>query len=192
MNALSAAGLLIAGQVSDILLRTGRAIDMIIPQCTIEEHARDELVITEHPIQHGAAITDHAYQKPTVITARYAWSNSGMLFNWTTGGIAPSDPAHTYERLLQLQASRKPFILQTGKRHYKNTLIQTIEQSTDDTSEHALMVSLTFRQIILVEVQETQLKASVQKYPQQTAPVINKGTVQPRPSQSVLNITFGG
>ncbi len=47
-----------------------------IPQVTIEEIHHDELEITEHPIERGAAIGDHAYKKPAEVTINCAWSNS--------------------------------------------------------------------------------------------------------------------
>lgn len=178
---LSAIGTVLAGTLSDILLRTSRSIGTIIPQCTIEERVRDDLEITEHPIEQGAEITDHAFKRPSVITARYGWSNSGSIFNLTTGGIVTSDPDDVYNQLLALQSSRQPFILQTGKLSYPNTLIQSIEQITDQKSENALAVTITFKQIIIVGLQATSLQAANQANPAATAPVTNGGTVQPNP-----------
>lgn len=177
---ISSIGTVLAGTLEDILLRTSRSIGTIIPQCTVEERAVDELEITEHPIQQGANITDHAFSKPTVITARYGWSNSGSIFNLTTGGIVSSDPQDIYNQLRALQASRQPFTLQTGKGIYPNTLIQRLDQLTDMQNENALSVTITFRQIIIVNLQATALQSSNQAYPSQTAPVANGGTVQPQ------------
>lgn len=192
MSVLSSIGLVIAGEVEDILLRTNRSIGTIIPQCTIEERARDELAITEHPIQNGAAITDHAYKLPSVVTARYGWSNSGAIFDIGSGGIISSDPQDIYDQLLTLQASRQPFVLQTGKRPYSNMLIQAIEQITDKSTENVLSVTITFKEIFIVNVQEVQVDPANQASPEQTAPVVNNGTVQPKPvSQSILS-SFAG
>lgn len=47
-----------------------------IPQATIEERSHDELEITEHPVEQGAAIADHAYKRPAEVVIRMAWSNS--------------------------------------------------------------------------------------------------------------------
>ena len=47
-----------------------------IPQATIEERSHDELEITEHPVEQGAAIADHAYKRPAEVVIRAAWSNS--------------------------------------------------------------------------------------------------------------------
>jgi len=192
VSILSQVGLLVAGEVADIFLKSGRAIGTIIPQCTIEERARDELAITEHPIQTGAPITDHAYKIPSTVTARYGWSQSGAIFNLTSGGILSSDPKDVYDQLRMLQENRQPFQLITGKRTYDNMLIQTLEQVTDKATEHALAVTITFKEVFLVNVVEVQVVAENQADPAQTAPVVNKGTVQPKPvQQSVLSSIAG-
>ncbi|GLQ96480.1 phage baseplate protein [Dyella mobilis] len=181
MSGLSALGIVLAGSLEDVLLRTSRSIGTIIPQCTVEERVVDELEITDHPIEQGADITDHAFKRPSIVTARYGWSNSGSIFNLTTGGIVSSDPVDIYNQLLALQASRQPFTLQTGKLSYDNVLIKTIEQLTDMKTENALSVTITFKQIIIVSLQATTLQAANQANPAQTAPVTNGGTVQPNP-----------
>lgn len=192
MSVISSVGLVLAGQLEDILLRTSRSIGTIIPQCIVEERVRNELVITQHPIQNGAPITDHAFLMPTLVTARYGWSNSGAIFNITTGGLVSSDPKDIYDQLLTLQASRQPFVLQTGKRPYRNMLIQAIEQITDKSSENILSVTITFKEVFIVTVEDVQVAAENQASPEQTAPVVNKGTIQPKPvSQSVLRSAAG-
>ncbi len=190
MSQLSAVGTVIAGQVEDILLRVSRSIGTIIPQCTVEERARDEMAITEHPIQTGASITDHAYSMPSIVTARYGWSNSGAVFDLNSGGLVTSDPQSIYDQLLTLQKSRQPFTLTTGKQSYPNMLIGILEQTTDKRTENILMVSITFRQILIVDIQDAQLQTTNMANPAATAPVTNSGTVQPKPvSTSILSTT---
>lgn len=48
----------------------------IIAQATLEEQQQDELEITEHPVEQGAAIADHAYKRPAEVVIRCAWSNA--------------------------------------------------------------------------------------------------------------------
>lgn len=47
-----------------------------VPQATIEETHHDELEMTDHPVEQGASITDHAYKRPAEVVIRAAWSNS--------------------------------------------------------------------------------------------------------------------
>lgn len=55
---------------------SGEALVPLIAQTTIEESHRDELHITEHPIEQGAAISDHAYKRPSEVIIKCGWSNS--------------------------------------------------------------------------------------------------------------------
>lgn len=48
----------------------------IIAQATLDEVHHDELEITEHPIEMGAPIADHAFKRPAQVIIRCAWSNS--------------------------------------------------------------------------------------------------------------------
>ena len=52
-----------------------------VAQVTIEESHRDETHITEHPVEQGANIADHAFDMPASLTVRYAWSNSPSARN---------------------------------------------------------------------------------------------------------------
>ena len=177
MSILSGAGIAIAGQVEDILLRQGRSIAGIVPQVVVEEKHRDELVITNHPVQNGANITDHAYKQPAMVSLRYGWSSSGALYSLDLGAPSVDD---VYSMLLKLQESRQPFDVVTGKRNYSNMLIRSIDLVTDKTTEKSIIVDVLLQQIIIVETQAATLKSpSVMAMPEKTAPVTNAGVKQP-------------
>jgi len=168
---------LIGGELQTILFRTGRSIGGIIPNVVIEEQHQDDLMITDHPVEQGAAITDHAYKMPAAVTMHCGWSQSGAIFS----GLNPFDtPGDIYQSLLDLQESRTPFDLITGKRAYSSMLIKSLAVTTDKDSENALMVTATMRQIIIVETQVTSLAPSdVQANPSSTAAPVNAGVKQP-------------
>lgn len=48
----------------------------IAAQITIEETLSDTLVITDHPVEQGAVISDHAYKRPSEVKIQLAWSDS--------------------------------------------------------------------------------------------------------------------
>jgi hypothetical protein len=48
-------------------------------------------------------------------------------------------PKETYQELLDLQNSRVPFDVVTGKRIYTNMLIRALEVTTDRTSENVCL-----------------------------------------------------
>ena len=62
--------------ISKPLLANGTYLNDIIAQATIEEKHDDELEITNHPIEQGAAIQDHAFLRSSRVTLRLGWSNS--------------------------------------------------------------------------------------------------------------------
>ena len=56
---------------------TGKLFPAIpIPQATIQELMHDDLEITDHPVEQGSSISDHAYKRPSELVVKAAWSNS--------------------------------------------------------------------------------------------------------------------
>lgn len=54
----------------------GEALTPLQAQVTLEEVHHDELEITDHPVERGAVISDHAFKRPVEVIIRCAWSNS--------------------------------------------------------------------------------------------------------------------
>lgn len=59
-----------------VFVRPTRSIGGVSADVTIEEVATDELEITEHPVEQGANVADHAYVRPAKITIRGGVTNS--------------------------------------------------------------------------------------------------------------------
>lgn len=167
-----------------------RSIGSIVAHVTLEEMGTDELQITEHPVQQGANITDHAFKKQPDLVIRCGWSNSslggvlngvqGLLSALTGGDSFGSDyVSGIYNQLLALQESRIPFDVTTGKRLYTNMLMRSLSQTTDEKSEYTLMVTATFKQILIVQTQATTLPPKEnQAQPQATGETSDTGTKQ--------------
>lgn len=198
-----AAGAIAAGTtVANVLLRDGRKLGTIIPNVVVEEVHTDTLTITDHPVEQGAPITDHAFKNPAELSMRIGWSSSSLALDTVVSSVIDSVKAgklttpkiktvrDIYEDLLKLQASRKPFDVSTGKRLYKDMLIKSISTTTDASSENALVVSVVLRQVIIVQTKAAKLKAENQKTPAKTAPAVDRGVIQPRMAEtagSVIN-----
>lgn len=71
----------------------GNPLQPIVAQAVIEEAHEDELEITDHPVEVGSVISDHAYLRPARVTIRCAWSNS------------PSPPASIVSQAAGIAAS---------------------------------------------------------------------------------------
>lgn len=147
-----------------------RRIGFVVPDVVIEESGKDELTITQHPVEKGSPISDHAFKNPVRVDMQCGFSDS-------RGGVGWSREA--YEALLELQYMREPFSVTTGKRTYSNMLVRGIAASTDQRTEHALMATVSLEEVIIVSTSST--SSADQKSPQSTAPSQNEG---PRQLQS--------
>lgn len=183
---------------------TGQPIvNNLVAQVTVEEDHEDEMYITEHPVEQGPPISDHAYKLPVKLRLTLGWSNSpspsntGLLFvpGNILAGIAatanafsssPSFVLTTYAKLIALQNSAVPITIFTGKRKYSNMLLRRVRTRTTKETENSLIVQCEAQQII---VAVTQLVAapsqSVQRNPQKTAPTTNNGSVQALPKSDL-------
>lgn len=171
-----------------VVFSNPRSIGQIVIDCTLQETATDELEITQHPVQNSANITDHAIVKPCMITFRALWSNSS-----TNGNGDPGYALDIYNQLLQLQQSRQPVQVATGKRNVMNALIKTLAWANDHLSDQALIMDITIQEIILVQTAQTTLAPLAnQSNPAGTGGVSNTGTIQPLASQADINALNGG
>lgn len=162
-----------------ILIRPERKVGPFRAMVTIEEEHHDELVITQHPVDQGAQISDHAYKQPASLRLHLGWSDSASIENLFSGFTSVKQ---VYAQLQRVQDSRIPITVLTGKRAYKNMLIRTMTTRTDKRSENALFVTLDLQQIIRVATQTSNVAASQadQAAPKETGVVTDLGTQQPR------------
>jgi hypothetical protein len=193
-----------SGILDTILITQNRSIAGIFPDVTIEENHLDELEITNHPVEQGATISDHAFKRPVEVVMRVGWSPSraigssgdilGDLASRVTDVTGRGYIQDAYNQLLDLQEALEPFDVVTGKRNYSNMLLQGLSVTTDKTSENMLMVEARFREVIIVQTQVTTLPPIAnQAIPQQTGAIVNQGTQQPQPvNKSILSQIFGG
>ncbi len=151
---------------------------VFVGQIVEEESHHDAMVITNHPVQLGATVSDHMYKLPAEVTLRYGWSNSptpgllmgalgiaagqaGALVGKAVGlgqavaagagiGIGAFQQVDAvYTTLLGMQASKVIFDLYTGKRLYPNMVIQEISTETDSESEHSMTAVIRCKEIII-------------------------------------------
>jgi hypothetical protein len=84
--------------LSDGTTIVGKTVDTVLFEAdiTIEETHSDQMEITEHPIEQGANITDHAFKRPAEVTLKLGWSNSPIvsssLVNAALGAAATASP----------------------------------------------------------------------------------------------------
>jgi len=186
--------------ISDLLsIIPKTTLGSIEVQALIEEVNTDTVQVTEHPVEQGAVITDHAFKKPMEIILKCGWSNSDITSSFSTissafsGGSMPSSSfiGNIYSQLLALQEKRIPFKVVTGKRKYDNMLITGLQATTDNKTSGILMISVTCREIIIVQTSATTLPpAANQANPESTSETTDSGAKQaavatPSPGGSV-------
>lgn len=147
-----------------------RSISGVIPDCTIREVHRDSLITTDHPVESGAIISDHAFMMPVEVEMTVGFSNSSARTEGYVDMI--------YQALLALQKAREPLSIFTGKRAYRNMLIRDLMVTTDAHSENVLMVSARLKEVIITSTQMTSTPQSAQANPASTASTAEGGTVQ--------------
>lgn len=195
--------------LQSIFIRPARKIADFEAQVTFEEQHEDIMEITEQPVETGAKITDHSYVRPATLTIQCGWSNSptnsgllgGLLgaFTGTVAGISSvlsgnstSQVKKIYQDLLDLQRSRIPFTVVTGKRVYQNMLVRSLKTTTDKNSENSLMVTATFQEVKMVSVNTLTFSAPAenQANPEATDNYSHEGTKNLAPAPN-YNSTAG-
>lgn len=183
--------------LSTLFHQQSRKIGLIVPSVVISEKHSDALEITEHPVEVGAAVSDHAYKRPSEVVMQVGFAGGGSLLDFidtTSYGISVGlSPRETYQQLLDLQNSRVPFDVVTGKRLYNNMLIRALEVTTERTTENVLSAVLTLRDVIITSTTTTTVapKADM-KLGVETSSVQNSGVKTPTPkSESLLSQLAG-
>lgn len=168
----------------DMIMIAPKKIGSIRVQVAIEEVYNDELTITEHPVEKGSEITDHAFKRQPDLTMRCGWSNAdyeallGAAEATFEGGGLPSAQYVNaiYSQLLALQEARTPFDVTTSRRLYRDMLLQGLRLTTDSKTSSALVLTATLKQIRIVSTQATKLPPREdQADPASTAETSNGG-----------------
>lgn len=164
----------------------GRQLGSLTAAVTISEKHEDDVEITEHPVEVGAQISDHAYVLPSIVTLTVGWSASpasasltdlkGKLFGATPSTL--SQPKEVYAKLLDMRAKLELLTVVTGKRTYKNMMIRSLQVTTDKDTENVLVVVARLQQIFFVATQTAILPAATQKQPEATAAILATGKQQ--------------
>jgi len=163
----------------------------------VEEH-HDEMIITDHPVEQGSVISDHAFKLPSLLHMDLGYTTSSALASGlpTIAGIIPiptlagffpqgnsSFLQQVYQRFLALQATRTLLQIYTGKRTYDNMLIQGLTIRTDEALENAMIIQGQFRQLFIARttVVQAPINSAAQAQPQATTPVQQTGQQQVQP-----------
>lgn len=160
------------GGAVDVQLRPRRSMGPFTAYVVLEEQHHDVLEITQHPVDVGASVADHAYRRPAELTLK--------------GGYGDA-PEELYEKLLNLQRDRIPFDVYTGKRKYSNMLLRALTVTTDQRTESVLMFTAEMQEVLIATPRVIQLNSAApadQANPKDTQPVIAQGLKGVAPAEN--------
>jgi len=173
--------------ILDVTLIGSKKIGSVTISAAIEEVYSDEVIVTEHPVENGAPVNDHAFMRPREILMKCGWSNadyqallgSAVASFDDTGANTMATGTYVdaiYSQLLQIQAKRERVDVVTTRRKYSNMLITGLSVVTDQKSGSALMLTASLKQVIIVSTQATKLPPRAnQANPAATAETQNAG-----------------
>lgn len=173
-----------------LLLGSKRNIGGVIPDVIIQEVHDDAVTITQHPVEYGAAVSDHAYREPSQVMMTIGWTPSSLLINGVLSlsifkGLQSLD--EVYQQLLGIQRLREPFDLITGKRAYTNMLITALSVTTDKDTEKALVATVTMQEVLRARTMVIPAEPEKQAEPSKTSTPANAGVKQPQTPPATQN-----
>jgi hypothetical protein len=118
------------------------------------EH-NEEWRYTQHPVQNGAAISDHVYHMPSKVTLEIGISDlmDSFVSGQYSGGSSKSVTA--YQKFVDIANLRIPIKLSTRLFSYDNMIIANIRVNDTRETRWALRAWITFAQIIPAKVSIT-------------------------------------
>lgn len=160
-------------------------IGSVVPQLIIEQDMVDDVRPTDHPVEQGAEITDHAVKLPSAVQFRLGWTNSSQAAQGDRDYITK-----IYSQLLKIEAARQLITISAIRRIYRDMLILHLGVTWDEHTRYALFLRLRARKIILANTSTIIVPPrAVQSSPERTAPTESMGVKQPR--NSILYNSFG-
>lgn len=139
--------------------------------------------ITKHPVQTGAALTDHAFMEPAELSMEIGMTDVNASLVKGQFGNSWSRSVSAYSVLLEMQKQRIPFQVMTRLKVYQNMLIESISVSDDYRTLSGLRATVTMREILVAVV--SIVKVSARPHVTNTT---KRGTPEPiAPNESILS-----
>lgn len=111
------------------------------------------LTVTQHPVQTGANISDHAFVNPIRMTMQIGVSDAmAYRVGANYGGDGGTKSVQAYRLLCKLQELRIPMQVVTRLNTYPNMLIESIDVSDDVSTLCALKATINLVQVLVVNV----------------------------------------
>ena len=179
----------LAPNISEVEERTGEigetyevTVGYYFDAFTKENHV-GSVRVTEHPVQGGSNISDHAYNLPDKLTIEVLVSDSvqpivsGQFASGKTKSIS------AYEVLRKLKEKRVLVSVRTRLHYYTNMIIENMSVSDDYKSANSLRCTVSLRQVMMAVVPVEYVTLTKRQAVVET----NKGTKSATDGQSKLS-----
>lgn len=158
---------------------------------TNTEHS---LTITQHPVQTGANLSDHAFVNPIRISMEIGVSDV-MAYrkadNYTEQG--PTKSISAYRTLRKKMEERTPIKVITRLQTYENMLIESLSINDDVSTQYALRANIELVQVLAAAVGVGQLdKNSARAWSTGTDGKPNNVQGTPEPESNMASIKGDG
>lgn len=114
---------------------------------------RAEVVVTEHPVQSGAKIADHAYVEPLSLSMEIGMSDA------VSGGAAGRSQT-AFQLFLDLLKRREPLRIVTRLNCYDNMIVTSLSAPDDKSTMNALRAVVTLKEVITARTQAVTLSSA--------------------------------
>lgn len=137
-------------------------------------HHSNSLTITQHPVQTGAQVSDHAFVNARKFSFEIGMTDCARSIIAGQFPASPTRSINAYNTLVTLQASGKFLELLTKYTRSSQILIESIDVSDDFSTSNAMHATINLMEIIVADTQV----AKVSAIPQVTDST-NRGQVNP-------------
>jgi hypothetical protein len=118
---------------------------------TLSEAESIDVEWTEHPLESGAAVTDHAVVKPPQLTLEGLLTRTPIWMQAEQENLDPSHLDTQLDALRGMLADREPILIVTGLRAYEGYRIRNLSISRSPADGQSVRVSMTLAPVQIVE-----------------------------------------
>lgn len=118
----------------------------------LKESHTGSVRVTDHPVQGGMNISDHAYNLPDSLTIEVFASDSMDSVKTNQFKTYGTKSVSVYETLRDLKERRVLVSVRTRLRYYENMIIENMTVTDDYKTAYSLKCTVSFRQIMIASV----------------------------------------
>jgi len=124
------------------------------------ESPTHEVVLSKHPVEDGADISDHAQTMPRQLTIVCDLTNSPMA---SQGPQSINRDHALYQALLDIQERKDPITVVTGLDVYTSMMILMVTTTRDASTGQKVPVSIDLEEVILTKTETVEIPATKQR-----------------------------